>query len=119
MSKALSINYNGKSYQAGYDRAAAKNFARTNFTVQDLLPTGQPFLATIPFVFCAFKKYQPTISEKKVEEIFDALPKNVKPEFLNALVKQYGEALSDLCGDTEADNADEGNAVWENPEESD
>ena len=28
MAKALTINYNGKAYKAGYDRAAAKMFSR-------------------------------------------------------------------------------------------
>ena len=112
--KALNINYNGKAYMAGYDRAAAKMFAKMGHKISDL--TDNPFEAVVPFVFCAFKKYQPTISEKKAEEIYDALSNSVKPAFLEALINQYVEAVEGLLGNTAADGA-EGNATWENPTE--
>lgn len=114
MAKALTINYNGKSYKAGYDRAAAKAYSRMGFTPADIID--KPFEATIPFVFCAFKKYQPAISQSKVEEIYDALAANVKPRFLTALANQYSEAVNGLLGDENADGG-EGNATWENADE--
>ena len=83
MAKALTINYNGKAYKAGYDRAAAKMFSRMGFTPADV--ADKPFDAVIPFVFCAFKKYQPSINQNKVEEIYDALAaKGGCPQLLGA-----------------------------------
>ncbi len=114
MAKALTINYNGKSYKAGYDRAAAKMFSRMGFTPADVV--GKPFDAVIPFVFCAFKKYQPSITQNKTEEIYDALAAKVKPKFLAALLDQYSEAVNGLLGDENADG-DAGNATWENADE--
>lgn len=114
MVKALTINYNGKAYKAGYDRAAAKMFSRMGFTPADV--ADKPFDAVIPFVFCAFKKYQPSINQNKVEEIYDALAAKVKPKFLSALLGQYAEAVNGLLGDETAEG-DEGNATWENADE--
>lgn len=114
MNKALNINYNGKAYKAGYDRAAAKMFARMGFTPSDI--SDKPFDAVIPFVFCAFKKYHSAINQNKVEEIYDALAANVKPKFLAALLDQYSEAVEGLLGSDNADGA-EGNATWENADE--
>lgn len=114
MSKALNINYNGKVYKAEFDRAAAKMYAKMGFKPSDI--GENPFMATIPFVFCAFKKHQPSISEKKAEEVYDALPARVKPAFLDALLGQYVEAIEGLVGNERADG-DEGNATWENMDE--
>lgn len=114
MAKALTINYNGKTYKAGYDRAAAKSFSRMGFTVTDVV--NKPFEATIPFVFCAFKKYQPSITQSKAEEIYDAFSAKAKNGFLTALANQYSEAVTGLLGDETADG-DEGNATWENEDE--
>lgn len=77
MAKALTINYNGKTYKAEFDRATAKAYALTGNRIQDVWEN--PFVAIAPFVHCAFKKNQPAITEKKSTEIYDALPKNKKP----------------------------------------
>ena len=115
MAKTLNISYNGKTYKAEFDRATAKLYAKIGYKVQDVWEN--PLVAVVPFVHCAFKKHQPAISEKKAEEIYDALPKSVKPSFLNALVEGYIGAIEGLVGSAEADDGDEGNATWENMDE--
>ena len=115
MAKTLNINYNGKTFKAEFDRASARLFAKMGYKVQDVWEN--PLVAVVPFVFSAFKKHQPSITEKKAEEVYDALPKNVKPNFLNALVEGYIGAIEGLVGSTDAADGDEGNATWENPDE--
>lgn len=114
MAKALTIDYNGKSYKAEFDRATAKAYAMTRNRVQDVWEN--PFVAVVPFIHCAFKKHQPTITEKKSTEIYDALPANKKPAFLTRLVESYVDTMKGLIGDETADG-DEGNATWENEDE--
>lgn len=111
---AIVINYNGKSYKAEFDRSTARSFAVEGYSVEDVWQ--KPLVAVVPFVFWAFKKHQPAISMKKAEEIHDALPKNKKPAFLNALIKSYIETIDGLVGNAEAAD-DEGNAVWENEDD--
>ena len=60
MAKALTINYNGKTYKAEFDRATAKAYALTGNRIQDVWEN--PFVAIAPFVHCAFKKNQPAIT---------------------------------------------------------
>lgn len=114
MAKALTINYNGKTYKAEFDRATAKAYALTGNRIQAVWEN--PFVAIAPFVHCAFKKNQPAITEKKSTEIYDALPKNKKPAFLNKLIESYVDTMQGLIGDETADG-DEGNATWENEDE--
>lgn len=114
MAKALTISYSGKTYMAEFDRATARAYAMTGNRVQDVWEN--PLVAVVPFVHTAFKKHQPTITEKKSTEIYDALPKNKKPAFLNRLIESYVDTMQGLVGDEAADG-DEGNAVWENEDE--
>lgn len=115
MAKALTINYGGKKYIAEFDRASAKAYAMSGNKISDVWEN--PLVAVIPFVHCAFKKHQPTISVKKAEEVYDALSMRVRPSFLQALVAGYIETIQGLVGDEEAADGDEGNAVWENEDE--
>lgn len=110
MSKAINITYKGKTYKAGYNKAAAKNYASMGFRPEDVL--SNPFLAAEPFVYCALKAYQPTISKDKSDEIFSEIPKNTKTAFLTALIESYSEALEGLIGNSNAEGG-EGNATWE------
>lgn len=112
---ALTIDYNGKKYLAEFDRATAKAYAVSGLRVQDVWEN--PFAAVPTFVHCAFKKHNAAISEKKAMEVYDALPKSVKPSFLSALVNSYIETMQGLVGDSDAADGGEGNAVWENQED--
>lgn len=115
MTKALTINYNGKTYKAEFDRATAKAYALTGNRIQDVWEN--PFVAIAPFVHCAFKKNQPAITEKKSTEIYDALGQSKKQLFREKLINSYVDAIKDLVGDPEATDGDEGNAIWENEDE--
>lgn len=98
MANTLTINYNGKSYKAEFDRATAKAYAMTGNRVQDVWEN--PFVAITLFIHCAFKKHQPTITEKKSTEIYDALPANKITSFISWLsnVKAAFSTLKGVMG---------------------
>lgn len=107
--KQITINYQGKAYTLEFTKATAGDFIRQGFEPADIFLKAP--LATIPFVYSAFKSKHPTINRKKVEEIYSEIPANQKTALLGALNTMFTDTYTSLIGDE--NGSDEGNATWE------
>lgn len=108
--KKVTINANEKKYTLTFNRKTAAMYNQMGFVPADL--TEKPLVAVPPFVLCAFKANHPSINQKKVDEIWAAVPGKKKGDVLSALVDMYTDTYLDLMGsDNAADEDDEGNAA--------
>ncbi len=112
MNKNITLTHDGKKYKLEFTRASAKMFEDMGFSPQDIYT--RPNSAVIPFVWCAFKANHASINQKKAEQIYNAVPKDRKGEFLGALISMYTDTYTSLLGgESDGDEADEGNVTWE------
>ena len=108
--KKVNITVDGKKYTLTFNRKTAAAFNQMGFEADDL--RNKPLVAIPPFILCAFKANHDSISQKKVNEIWAAVPKKKKPDVLNALITMYSDTYLDLMGDDNAtDDEDEGNGA--------
>ena len=107
--KKITITAEGKKYTLMFTRKTAASYNQMGYDAEDL--GKRPLVAIPPFILCAFKANHGDISQKKVNEIWAAVPKNKKPDVLNALITMYSDTYLDLMGDDSATEDDEGNAA--------
>lgn len=108
--KKVTITADEKKYTLMFNRKTAAMYNQMGFTAGDL--TEKPLVAVPSFVLCAFKANHPTITQKKVDAVWAAVPKKSKGDVLNALINMYSDTYIDLMGSDDAnDEDDEGNSA--------
>ena len=100
----ITITYEGKKYELGFNRKTASALEAQGFNIAEL--TDKPSVM-IPMLFNgAFAMRNTGIKRSLVDEIFENISR--KQELLQVLAEDYVETVSSLMED-----APEGNAVWE------
>lgn len=110
--KKVTITFEDKKYTLTFNRKTAAMYGDMGHEISDLSSTTKAFAAIPAFVMCALKANHPTITQKKVDAIWEAVPKKSKGDVLSALFDMYSATYIDLMGsDNAADEDDEGNAA--------
>ena len=110
--KKVTITADEKKYTLMFNRKTAAMYNQMGFKTDDL--TEKPLVAVPPFVLCAFKANHSTITQKKADAVWEAIPKKSKRDVLSALIDMYSDTYIDLMGIDDAnDEDDEGNASVE------
>lgn len=110
MKKVTITTSENKKYTLMFNRKTAAAYNQMGFKSSDL--TDRPLIAVPPFILCAFKANHPSITQKRVNEIWAAVPKKSKSDVLSALIDMYSDTYIDLMGSDDAeDEDDEGNSA--------
>lgn len=103
MSK-INLEYNGKKFMLEYNRQSVKTMEAQGFNLEEV--SSKP-MTMIPMLFAgAFIKNHKGTKRATIDEIFDDA--GDKTGLMQALMEMYGETLSTLTEDKEA----EGNVSW-------
>ena len=104
MSKQISFEYEGKSYNLEYTLRTAGQANDDGFILEQL--SDKPALMIPKLVYWAFVRHQKGIARKQTEEIFKWIKD--KNGFITALAEMYAEAVNALIDDED----EQGNANW-------
>jgi len=104
MSKQISFEYEGKSYNLEYTLRTAGQANDDGFILDQL--SEKPALMIPKLVYWAFVRHQKGITRKQTEEIFKWIKD--KNGFITALAEMYAEAVNALIDDED----EQGNANW-------
>jgi len=104
MSKQISFEYEGKSYNLEYTLRTAGQANDDGFILEQL--SDKPALMIPKLVYWAFVRHQKGITRKQTEEIFKWIKD--KNGFITALAEMYAEAVNALIDDED----EQGNANW-------
>ena len=100
----VTITYEGRKYELGFNRKTASALESQGFNIDEL--TEKPSVMIPMLFYGAFAMRNTGIKRSLVDEIFDNIAK--KQELLQVLAEDYIATVSSLMED-----APEGNAVWE------
>lgn len=104
MSKKISFEHEGKSYNLEYTLRTAGQANDDGFILEQL--SEKPALMIPKLVYWAFVRHQKGITRKQTEEIFKWIKD--KNGFITALAEMYADAVNALIDDED----EEGNANW-------
>lgn len=108
--KKVTITVDGNKYTLMFNRKTAAMYNQMGFKIDDL--TEKPLMAIPPFVLCAFKADHPTITQKKADAIWAAIPNKSKRDVFSVLIDMYTDTYTYLMGsDDDNDEDDEGNSA--------
>ena len=104
MSKQISFEYDGKTYNLEYTLRTAGQANDDGFILEQL--SEKPALMIPKLVYWAFVRHHKGITRKQTEEIFKWIKD--KSSFITTLAEMYAEAVNALIDD----EVEEGNANW-------
>ena len=70
----VTITFEDKRYILTFNRKTAAMYGEMGHEISDLTSTTKAFVAIPAFVLCALKANHPTITQKKVDAIWAAVP---------------------------------------------
>lgn len=108
MKRVIITANDGKKYTLAFNRKTAALFNDMGCKASDLRE--KPLVAVPVFIWCAFKAYQPSVKQKKTEEVWDELSEKSKNDVLAALIEMYSDTYTSLMGDEDGED-DEGNSA--------
>ena len=105
MAKQIRIKYKGEEYILEFNRKVVEMMEAQGFVASTALDT--PMTSIPKLVHGAFRMHHPQITNEKIYEIWEHMPKE---DLLGKLVELYKDPIENLMADPEEDS--EGNAEW-------